>query len=180
MKTVFVIGLLFSSLAFGNTSTSSVAYPTLSTDKFIRKGNIELGGSMSYFKNDSSSSFYVAPDLGYFAADNFVLGLGVAYNNYESTSSTGTIRGSATSIGPRAAYFFYENGPFAAVVGQRIVYSTSSANSTYWSAMTSIGGKYFLNSSIAFGFDLNFDYGLTGSFRNSTATSVVGGFSTYF
>lgn len=180
MKYAVLFVLFLGNAALANTSTSSVAYPTLANDKFIRQGNIELGGGLSYTKSTTSSNFYIGPDLGYFVTDNLVLGLSVAYQSFNVTTPTSSTSGSTTSLGPKISYFFYENGPFAALASQRIAYANSSNNSSFWGGSTSLGGKYFLNSSIAVGLDFIYDYNLGNTPSFSSSTSLVGGFSTYF
>lgn len=176
MKFAILFSLFIGSLAFAqNENAVSTELAPSQSEKAILAGNYELNGAFNISHARTTIGDHtvinIRPDFGYFIADRLLLG-----GSLNIFSSNGF---SQTGIGPRVSYFFWESGPLATEISQRL-FVTNSGNINFISGMTSVGGKYFFNSNVAFGVDLAFDYGLNSEARDVRSTSLNGAFATYF
>lgn len=85
---------------------------TFSANAQTDKGNIMLGGNLSYDYSKvkdvdgASHSFEIVPSIGYFFGDNFAAGLGLGYGYYENVSGL-------SGIGASDQVHAFQVAPFA-------------------------------------------------------------------
>jgi len=108
------------------------------------KGTVLLGGSASYLSVDDESLININPNIGYFVANKFVMGLNANYINSDGSNILG--------LGPYVRGYFLttEKGSIFAQGGYNYL-RFSSGNTTESENGYSLGLGYavFLNSSIA-------------------------------
>lgn len=115
------------------------------------KGTVLLGGSASYLSVDDESLININPNIGYFVANKFVVGLNANYINSDGADILG--------LGPYVRGYFLTNekGSIFAQGGYnyiRVGDNNSSQSENGYSL--GIGYAVFLNSSIALEFSGNY------------------------
>jgi hypothetical protein len=137
------------------------------------KGSIMAGGHLSLNTNKGGSSFRFNPQLGFFIADNLVIGGDINMD----FSKAGTVKTSEFGIGPFGRYYFgkKQTKPFLVSSANYITVSSKSnsvdINSTGWSFLFGAGFAAFLNRNIAV-------EGITGyRYANYSNTEGAGGFN---
>jgi hypothetical protein len=135
-------------------SLAIVTIASLTANAQTDQGTWLLGGSASFSstsvsgESGSATSISIAPNIGYFFADNFAAGATVAFG---SQSFTGEPSSSAFAIGPFARYYFLPIGANAKLFGDAgIAFGSTSAgggapseSATQWHIKA--GPAFFLN-----------------------------------
>jgi hypothetical protein len=151
-------------------SLAIVTIATLSANAQTGQGTWLLGGAASFSSTSvsgetgSATSFAIAPNVGYFFADNFAAGVNVAF---ASQSFTGEPSSSAFGIGPFARYYFVPLGDNAKLFGDAGINFGSasegggapSVSSTSWHIKA--GPAFFLNEHTAL--EVTIGYGSSSS-----------------
>lgn len=116
----------------------------LDTTARIHEGDWELGGSTSIYRSSHFTSFSLTTNAQLFVMDALSVGLEVSY--YTSRSYT------SRSLGPVATYYFLVKDKIAPFVSAA-PYSWTKATfgPSYYTGRGSVGVKYFLTDSVAFG-----------------------------
>lgn len=134
------------------------------------KGTFLLGGNASFQSIDEQSVLSISPNIGYFVANKFVVGLNAGITTLENIS--------VFSLGPYVRGYFLtsEKGSLFASAGfnyANVKFNDISESETGYS----IGAGYavFLNPSVALEFGAN--YSKLGSSQSGIASSDVGVFS---
>lgn len=137
----------------------------------ITKGNWIVGGNLSINRTNNSylnntiakqSILNIAPMVGYFLKDKFVLGIRTEYNNF-SYWSTGNNRSSSNRVdfGPFLRYYFFSVSNKVNLFSES-AYSLSltKSNGNKWSSVNgfliNVGPVIYLNKSVGIEFTLGY------------------------
>jgi hypothetical protein len=116
MLAIFLAGLLWSQLLIGQTLDRGnfLVGTNLGFSRAQTERSLKIGSESEKGEGPSSTQFNVAPNLGYFLADNFVLGIGLDYTlssvkqpNEDRTDDSDLL------FGPFGRYYFPLNNDMA-------------------------------------------------------------------
>jgi len=115
-----------------------------------KKGTWLLGGSASYVTSDGNSALQINPNLGYFVANNFALGLNVGYTRLEDFS--------IYQFGPGLRlYFGNSNSGKLFLHGGANILTNSDFSDPLYGYIGRLGYAVFLNRSIALEIGLGYE-----------------------
>jgi hypothetical protein len=176
-------------------SLAILTIAALSANAQTAQGTWLLGGAAAFSSDSHSfpgepttttSTFAIAPNIGYFFADNFAAGANIAFG---SVSETGAPSSSTFAIGPFARYYFLPIGDNAKLFGDAGIEfgSTSpgggapSVSSTQWHIKA--GPAFFLNEHTALEVTIGYGSSTSGSGSDKetdNAFQVGAGFQIHF
>ncbi|MGZ3693044.1 MAG: hypothetical protein ACXWQO_02335 [Bdellovibrionota bacterium] len=137
MKSLFLFLTLFTSLSAAAATTTAN----------IHKGDLEVSGSMNLSadtKHFSTAYFNLDTTAQHFFADEFSAGLGASFYSYNSTTGI--------SFGPILTKYLWVQDKIAPYVSLTPIYwSKFSRNKATYSTYGSVGVKFFITDSVAFG-----------------------------
>ena len=131
MKKIFFLSLFCASAGVSDAQTP------------IKAGTVQLGGSISYYQqhsevtnapsqNGDSQGFAISPSVGYFVANNLVVGINFGYSSAKTTNNNSSVpysieqRNHSIAIGPFVEYYqmLTEQFGLTGTLGINYVHST--------------------------------------------------------
>lgn len=149
MRIIALITLV-SGMAFAASENQTTTNYSNTENTYLTKGTVEVGGSLGLgYGSSSGFSSTLNPRAEYFFSDSLSVGGSAAiYSN-----SNENIYG----LGPSFSYYFSKTAKTAAYAGASIQYNKSTFNDNdYLRYFATLGMKYFLTSSVAFGPELSY------------------------
>lgn len=113
------------------------------------KGTVLLGGEVAFTSIESTSMFNLAPNVGFFVADNFAVGGQFSFFTSEGYTSWG--------VGPFARYYFSKNTSGKPFVGANLNIGGDDNTDTQVGFGAKAGYALFLNKSIALEFGVSYN-----------------------
>jgi hypothetical protein len=113
------------------------------------KGTVLLGGDVAFTSVESTSAFSLAPNVGFFVANNFAVGGQFSLYTSEGYTSWG--------VGPFARYYFSKNQNGKPFVGASLLIGGDDNTDTQVGFGAKAGYALFLNKSIALEFGLTYN-----------------------
>lgn len=173
MKNItLIIIILFTITLYGQTEKGRILIGAQSNFNFSSSKYTTTSNSSNYsttYNSDTTNSFSFTPQIGYFASDNFVLGLDFKLS---SSKLKGQDSNGFYTISPFAKYYLLDSNlkPFfkaslglGSFFNSYQTYSTGSYTATYEKVTTKIntariggGVAYFVNNTIALEFNLDY------------------------
>jgi len=140
------------------------------------KGAVLLGGALSFQTTSNNSSFVLNPNIGFFPANNFALGLTTSYNY----SKQGNIKSNQLGIGPFLRYYVgkTQTKPFitteAGYLYNKVETPLLESSTNGFGFLIGLGFAAFINETVAV-------EGLTGyNYSDFSDASSAGGFTMRF
>jgi hypothetical protein len=117
----------------------ATTFAVTSHAQLIDKGALMAGGTLVFNTNKDNKTFVLNPTLGYFFADNLVLGASVSYSSVSKLN--------AFSVGPFARY--YTNFGLFAHTGLNFRHQKNVENENDLDFLIGLGYAAFLNDNVA-------------------------------
>lgn len=145
------------------------------------KGAFLVGGGLSLNTGQNTSQFSLAPNFGYFFADNFAAGA----NFNLSFSKAGNVKQNEIGLGPFARYYFGKTStkPFAVTEFNFLNSKTTSGNTEFknngWGFLFGLGFAAFINETVAIEGISGYNYNKFKDADGSGGFSLRFGFQIY-
>lgn len=104
------------------------------------KNSVLIGGGFALQTGSGNSQFSINPTVGVFAADNFLLGGTLSFNNQK----LGSVKSSEFGIGPFARYYFGNTSTKPFVVGEFDFLSSKTKQSSTASEIKTNGTRFLI------------------------------------